>query len=102
LIPVIDSVGFESDIRLSTQGQAFCQQMFDHWQIVPGDPLDTTQVVRPLEPAMAQQLARDFCIKTRRRKGLNVDVSATRYMDKEMVEAMQQLDLLAEGATGYS
>ena len=102
LIPVMDSVGFESDIRLSTQGQAFCQQMFDHWQIVPGDPLDTTQVVRPLEPAMAQQLARDFCIKTRRRKGLNVDVSATRYMDKEMVEAMQQLDLLTEGATGYS
>ena len=101
-IPVIDSVGFESDIRLSTQGQAFCQQMFDHWQIVPGDPLDTTQSVRPLEPAMAQQLARDFCVKTRRRKGLNVDVSATRYMDKEMVEAMAQLDLLREGATGYS
>jgi len=31
-----------------------------------------------------------------------VDVSATRYMDKEMVEAMAQLDLLKEGATGYS
>jgi 116 kDa U5 small nuclear ribonucleoprotein component len=101
-IPVIDSVGFESELRLSTQGQAFCQQIFDHWQIVPGDPLDTTQKVRPLEPAMAQQLARDFCVKTRRRKGLNVDVSATRYMDKEMVEAMAQLDLLGEGATGYS
>lgn len=101
-LPVVDSVGFESDIRLSTQGQAFCQQMFDHWQIVPGDPLDTTQKVRPLEPAMGPQLARDFCVKTRRRKGLNVEVSATRYMDKEMVEAMQQLDLLKEGATGYS
>jgi U5 small nuclear ribonucleoprotein component len=101
-IPVIDSVGFEADVRLSTQGQAFCQQMFDHWQIVPGDPLDSTQKVAPLDPAMAQQLARDFCVKTRRRKGLNVDVSATRYMDKEMVEAMAQLDLLREGATGYS
>ena len=101
-IPVIDSVGFESDVRLSTQGQAFCQQMFDHWQIVPGDPLDTTQIIQPLEAAQGQQLARDFCVKTRRRKGLNVDVSATRYMDKEMVEAMAQLDLLKEGATGYS
>src|SRR5579862_9162198 len=102
-IPVIDSVGFESDIRLSTQGQAFCQQIFDHWQIVPGDPLDTTQAVKPLEPAMGGQLARDFCVKTRRRKGLNVDVSATRYMDKEMVEAMAQLtNLLEEGATGYA
>jgi len=101
-IPVIDSVGFESDIRLSTQGQAFCLQVFDHWQIVPGDPLDTTQKVKPLQAAMGQQIARDFCIKTRRRKGLNVDVSATRYMDKEMVEAMSQLDLLKEGATGFS
>jgi U5 small nuclear ribonucleoprotein component len=101
-LPVIDSVGFESDIRLSTQGQAFCQQVFDHWQIVPGDPLDTTQIVQPLETAEGPGLARDFCVKTRRRKGLNVDVSATRYMDKEMVEAMAQLDLLTEGATGYS
>ena len=101
-IPVIDSVGFESDIRLSTQGQSFVQQIFDHWEIVPGDPLDTTQKVKPLTPAMGQQIARDFCIKTRRRKGLNVDVSATRYMDKEMVEAMAQLDLLKEGATGFS
>ena len=102
-LPVIDSVGFESDIRLSTQGQAFCQQVFDHWQIVPGDPLDTTQVVKPLEPAMGGQLARDFCVKTRRRKGLNVDVSATRYMDKEMVEALSQLtNLMEEGATGYA
>jgi 116 kDa U5 small nuclear ribonucleoprotein component len=101
-IPVIDSVGVESDIRLSTQGQAFCQQMFDHWQTVPGDPLDSTQRVAPLELATGPQLARDFCIKTRKRKGLNVDVSATRYMDKEMVEAMSKLDLLKEGASGFS
>jgi len=64
-IPVVDSVGFEADIRLSTQGQAFCQQMFDHWQIVPGDPLDSTQKVEPLEPVMAQQLARDSVSRLR-------------------------------------
>lgn len=33
LIPVIDSVGFETDLRTHTQGQAFCQQIFDHWQV---------------------------------------------------------------------
>jgi U5 small nuclear ribonucleoprotein component len=33
LLPVIDSVGFETDLRTHTQGQAFCQQMFDHWQV---------------------------------------------------------------------
>jgi hypothetical protein len=41
---------------------------FDHWAIVPGDPLDKTIVLRPLEPAPPSQLARDFMVKTRRRK----------------------------------
>ena len=42
--------------------------MFDHWQIVPGDPLDKSVVLRPLEPAPVQALAREFMVKTRRRK----------------------------------
>jgi U5 small nuclear ribonucleoprotein component len=37
LIPVIDANGFETDLRTATQGQAFCQQIFDHWAIVPGE-----------------------------------------------------------------
>jgi hypothetical protein len=32
-IPVIEANGFETDLRTHTQGQAFCQQMFDHWQV---------------------------------------------------------------------
>ena len=50
------------------QGQAFCLSVFDHWQIVPGDPLDKSVVLRPLEPAPVQALAREFMVKTRRRK----------------------------------
>lgn len=34
LIPAIDSFGFETDLRTHTQGQAFCQQIFDHWQVI--------------------------------------------------------------------
>merc|ERR1719238_801808 len=49
-IPVIDSFGFETDLRTHTQGQAFCLQVFDHWAVVPGDPLDKSIVLRPLEP----------------------------------------------------
>ena len=45
-------------------------QSFDHWALVPGDPLDTTVVLRPLEPAPITSIARDYMIKTRRRKGL--------------------------------
>lgn len=42
--------------------------VFDHWSIVPGDPLDKSVVLRPLEPAPVQHLAREFMVKTRRRK----------------------------------
>ncbi|KAL2914439.1 U5 small nuclear ribonucleoprotein component [Polyrhizophydium stewartii] len=85
LIPVIDSAGFETDLRMHTQGQAFCQQIFDHWQIVPGDPLDKSVVLRPLEPSQGLHLARDFMIKTRRRKGLSEDVAVTKYFDDPML-----------------
>jgi U5 small nuclear ribonucleoprotein component len=33
LLPVMDSVGFETDLRTHTQGQAFCLLSFDHWQV---------------------------------------------------------------------
>ena len=67
-LPAIDSFGFETDLRTHTQGQAFCLSMFHHWQIVSGDPLDKSIVIRPLEPQPAPHLAREFMIKTRRRK----------------------------------
>ncbi|KAI9496059.1 P-loop containing nucleoside triphosphate hydrolase protein [Zychaea mexicana] len=93
-IPVIDSCGFETDLRTHTQGQAFCQQIFDHWQIVPGDPLDTSIVLRPLEASPAQHLARDFMVKTRRRKGLSEDVSINKYFDDPMLLSLAQGSIL--------
>ncbi|KAL1394719.1 hypothetical protein pipiens_011743 [Culex pipiens pipiens] len=38
-----------ADLRTHTQGQAFCLSVFDSWPIVPGDPLDKSIVIRPLE-----------------------------------------------------
>ena len=32
-LPVIESFGFETDLRCTTQGQAFCLSTFDHWQV---------------------------------------------------------------------
>ena len=75
-IPAIDAYGFETDLRIRTQGQAFCMQVFDHWSLVPGDPLDDNFIVQPLEKAPTAALARDFMVKTRRRKGLG-DVVVT-------------------------
>jgi len=88
-IPVIDSFGFETDLRAHSQGQAFCLSVFHHWDIVPGDPLDRSIILRPLEEAPAPHLARDFMVKTRRRKGLSEDVSTNKFFDDDLLARME-------------
>lgn len=93
-IPAVDSFGFETDLRTHTQGQAFCLSVFHHWQIVPGDPLDKSIVIRPLEPQPATHLAREFMIKTRRRKGLSEDVSINKFFDDPMLLELARQDVM--------
>ncbi|KAI1497178.1 P-loop containing nucleoside triphosphate hydrolase protein [Biscogniauxia marginata] len=90
LIPVIDSFGFETDVRIQTQGQAMVSLVFDKWQKVPGDPLDKDVVLRPLQPADAQATARDFVLKTRRRKGLSEDVSVAKFLEPEFYQSLME------------
>lgn len=59
--------------------------MFSHWEIVPGDPLDKSVKILPLEPLSGYSLARDFMLKTRRRKGLSEDVSLKKFFDEAML-----------------
>lgn len=66
--------------------------MFDHWSIVPGDPLDKSVVLRPLEPAPVQALAREFMVKTRRRKGMSEDVSINKFFDDPMLLELARQD----------
>jgi len=40
-LPVNESFGFTADLRSNTGGQAFPQCIFDHWQIMPGDPMES-------------------------------------------------------------
>ncbi|RMX65336.1 hypothetical protein DD238_004784 [Peronospora effusa] len=87
-VPVIESFGLETDLRVFTQGQAFITQVFDHWAVVPGDPLDTNVVLRLLEPAPVNDLAREFMVKTRRRKGLSEDVNVSKYFDEPMLREL--------------
>ena len=93
-IPAIDSFGFEPDLRAHTQGQAFCLSVFDHWQIVPGDPLDKSIVMRPLEPQPANHLAREFMVKTRRRKGLSEDVPIHKFFDDSVLLELAKQDVI--------
>jgi U5 small nuclear ribonucleoprotein component len=92
-IPVIDSFGFETDLRSHSLGQAFSLSVFHHWDIVPGDPLDRSIILRPLEDAPTPHLARDFMVKTRRRKGLSEDVSRNKFFDDDLLARIESMGL---------
>lgn len=96
LLPVIDSFGFETDLRINTPGQAMVSLVFDRWNIVPGDPLDKEQVTKPLQMATAQATARDFVLKTRRRKGLSEDVSVAKFLEPEFYQSLIESGTLGE------
>merc|ERR1711977_334746 len=70
-LPVNESFGFTADLRSNTGGQAFPQCVFDHWQILPGDPMQ--------ENTKPNTIVED----TKKRKGLkpgNPDLG--NYLDK--------------------
>lgn len=70
-LPVNESFGFTADLRSNTGGQAFPQCIFDHWQILPGDPFDPTT-----KPGIV-------VTETRKRKGLKEGLPALdNYLDK--------------------
>jgi len=57
-LPVLESFGFNGFLRSQTSGQASPQMVFSHWQVMPGDPLDSS--------TPAGKIVRE----TRKRKGL--------------------------------
>uniref|UniRef100_A0A8C5B9J3 Tr-type G domain-containing protein n=1 Tax=Gadus morhua TaxID=8049 RepID=A0A8C5B9J3_GADMO len=70
-LPVNESFGFTADLRSNTGGQAFPQCVFDHWQILPGDPKDAT--TKPF------QVVADI----RKRKGIKEGIPLLdNYLDK--------------------
>ncbi|KAI9890835.1 MAG: hypothetical protein M1814_003619 [Vezdaea aestivalis] len=97
LIPVIDSFGFETDLKIQSQGRASISLVFDRWSIVPGDPLDRDVGARPMEAAGPGATARDFVLKTRRRKGLSEDVGVGKYLEEDTRQSLREQGLLAEG-----
>lgn len=64
-------LGFTADLRSNTGGQAFPQCVFDHWQILPGDPFEAN--------SKPSQIVAD----TRKRKGLKEGIPPLdNYLDK--------------------
>jgi len=71
-LPVMESFGFNADLRAATSGQAFPQMVFDHWQILPGG-----------SPLKTDSLPGQVVTKMRVRKGLKEVVPGyENYYDK--------------------
>jgi len=74
-LPVNESFGFTADLRSQTQGKAFPQCVFDHWQMITDDPMDETNT----KPTSSFTIVTE----TRKRKGLKEGVPALdNYLDK--------------------
>jgi elongation factor 2 len=70
-LPVLESFGFTADLRSHTSGQAFPQCVFDHWQILQGNPFDTTSK------------AYTAVMGVRKRKGLALEIPPLdKFLDK--------------------
>ena len=53
--------------------------------MVPGDPLDKSIELLPLELTPIPHLAWELMVKTRRRKGLMDDVSVMKFFDSNLI-----------------
>eukprot|EP01107_Rhizomastix_libera_P002139 TRINITY_DN13834_c0_g1_i4.p1 TRINITY_DN13834_c0_g1~~TRINITY_DN13834_c0_g1_i4.p1 ORF type:complete len:843 (-),score=186.44 TRINITY_DN13834_c0_g1_i4:111-2639(-) len=70
-LPVLESFGFNADLRAQTSGQAFPQCVFDHWSLIPGDPADPASKVAQI------------ITQTRKRKGLKEGIpELDNFIDK--------------------
>ena len=69
-LPVSESFGFTGMLRGNTQGKAFPQNVFDHWEPIKGFPL-------------VDQKAQDLVLSIRKRKGMKVEIpKVADYADK--------------------
>ncbi|KAL0325783.1 UNVERIFIED_CONTAM: Elongation factor 2 [Sesamum radiatum] len=70
-LPVIESFGFSSTLRAATSGQAFPQCVFDHWDMMSSDPLESGSQAATL------------VAEIRKRKGLKENITPlSEYEDK--------------------
>ena len=75
-IIIFSSTGFTGDLRSQTQGKAFPQCVFDHWQKIEDNPLDESNKDKSTS-------SYNIVKGIRKRKGLNDDVPALeKYYDK--------------------
>jgi len=71
-LPVAESFGFTTALRAATSGQAFPQCVFDHWAVLPGNPMEGPG-----------GKCSDLALEIRKRKGMKVELPILEdYNDK--------------------
>ncbi|KAH3899681.1 U5 snRNP GTPase SNU114 SCDLUD_003964 [Saccharomycodes ludwigii] len=103
-IPIIDSIGFEVDLKASCNGDCSVQEhnFRKMWRKVPGNVMDCECELPNLKPVPYESLSRDFVLKTRRRKGLENNVSSAdeegpslrKYLNRELYDKIVNNGLL--------
>ncbi|KAF9586961.1 hypothetical protein IFM89_039833 [Coptis chinensis] len=71
-LPVVESFGFSGQLRAETSGKAFAQCGFDHWNMMPSDPLE------------AGSQAATLVSEIRRRKGLKEQMTPLSEFEDEL------------------
>jgi len=79
-LPVMESFGFNADLRSQTQGQAFPQCVFDHWEIMNGSKSFTmiyiiVLIMLFIAPLDKGSKLEELVKSIRTRKGLKVSYS---------------------------
>ncbi|XP_005104612.1 elongation factor-like GTPase 1 [Aplysia californica] len=86
-LPVVESFGFSEDIRKKTSGLASPQLKFSHWEMLTVDPfwVPTTEeeYTHFGEKADAENKARLYMNKVRKRKGLRTDEKIVEFAEKQ-------------------
>jgi len=71
-LPVMESFGFTADLRSHTSGQAFPQCVFDHWDVLSGNPM------------RENSKAYDVVMDIRKRKGLKLELPQLNKLEDKL------------------
>ena len=91
LVPVIDSFGFETDVRIHTQGQAMVSLVFEKWSVVPGDPLDKEVKTRPPGDGECDGDGEGFCGEDKEAEGVGGGCGGVgKYLEPDMWRSLKE------------
>mmetsp|Transcript_14944 Transcript_14944/g.23791 ORF Transcript_14944/g.23791 Transcript_14944/m.23791 type:complete len:834 (+) Transcript_14944:203-2704(+) len=79
LIPTINTIGLETDIRYHTQGQSLIIGFFKGWYIVPGYPISNQNNIKK------NNIAHNYMKKIRRKKGMSEKINFSNLINESII-----------------